>query len=700
MTAVNSATLWVNGQPIGATATGANSWQTASVFSAGLNSTQNIFSVLAVNDNTAGDPSPGFLAAIKIVYADGTSETVVSDASWTVSAVIPATFPIPAASTGFVAATVAAAFGSGPWGSSVTAAAAPSNGVILSGSNWIWATATASTLAATGSVGFRTTVATPGGKVAQSATVIMTADNGFQLYVNGDYIGQSPGVPTVPNFAIAQKFTVALDSASNVFNVIASNIAAAGQTDAGPAGLAASITITYSDGSTSVVVTDATWLTGAFTTVDKFLATADTALTKSFVLGVMGVAPWNALTGLSNALAAPLVPAGPFASGTVPVTSSSAASSSSQTSTTGSSTSSTAGQTSTTATSNPSSTSASAPSSTASAGVAGDTNTNTNTNTSSTSTSHGLSTSATVAIVLVVLALVGLVALFFWRRRKKPVRHSMNGELFDAANGVGQSGGMSSSSASRRTSMTSAAHAEMVMVQPQQPTYIRPMQGAYMQPSPVGQAYPGPQPPAVGYGYPQPQGYPQAQPQVVRQAYPQPPPVVQVYPQQPQAYPQQPPVVQVYPQQPPVAAQAYPQALSTLGHPGNPSRLMVVGEPLSPTSPVQQQMAAQQMAARQIAHRQSTQSTQSSQSSQPSVMPSKLDREEMYWRNNAAGSAASGSARSSAVGLSYASGSGASSSGAQSRPVSTVIEDAYGGMDDPDTVVPPPSYSAEAPLHM
>ncbi|KAJ7247849.1 hypothetical protein B0H12DRAFT_1124212 [Mycena haematopus] len=676
MTAVNQATVWVNGQPIGATAKGANTWQTADVFSAGLNATGNIFAVLAVNNADSGAPAPGFLAAIKIVYADGSSDTVVSDASWTVSPVIPPKFPTPADTSNFLPATVAALFGSGPWGSSVTVSAPAPASAILSGSDWIWSTAAAATGAATGSVGFRTSVATPGGKVAQSATVLMTADNGFQLYVNGAYIGQSPGVPTVPNFAIAQQFTVALDSASNVFNVIASNIAAAGAANAGPAGLAGSITITFSDGTTSVVVTDNTWLTGPFTTALQFIATPDTALTKSFSLGAMGVQPWGALTGISNALAAPQVPAGPFVSGTVPTVSSASAgaSSASLASVTGSSTSS-AGPTSasTPVAGDLGSTSTSAPASTASAGLAGDTN-KTNTN-SAPSTSHGISTSAIIAIVVVVLALIGLVGVFWWRRgRKKSVRHSMGRELFDAANGVGQSGGSSQPSASQRTSMTSAAHAEMVTVQPQQPAYMynypRPpvmAQAAYMPPSPISQGYP--QPP-VGYGYPQ----PQAQQPLVSQGYPQPPPV---------AYPQQPSVVQIYPQQA-LVGQGYPQPPSStgLGHPGNANRLVVVGEPLSPTSPMLQQQ--------QMPRRQSTQSTQSSQLT--AAPPSKLDREEMYWRNNAAGSTA-GSARSSAVGLSYASSSAAGPSGAQSRPTSLSVDDAYGGMDDPDTFAPPPSYS-------
>ncbi|KAJ7116478.1 hypothetical protein C8R44DRAFT_983544, partial [Mycena epipterygia] len=65
MTAVNHFTLWVNGQPIGASGNGTNDWQSAQVFSTALNST-NTVSVLAVNNANSGAPPPGLLAAIQV----------------------------------------------------------------------------------------------------------------------------------------------------------------------------------------------------------------------------------------------------------------------------------------------------------------------------------------------------------------------------------------------------------------------------------------------------------------------------------------------------------------------------------------------------------------------------------------------------------------------------------------------------------
>ncbi|KAF7360261.1 hypothetical protein MVEN_00755200 [Mycena venus] len=632
LTAVNQATVWVNGNPVGATG---NDWQSAEGFSARLNASTNTFSVLAVNANPSA-PAPGFLAAIKVKYADGSGETIVSDGSWSVSAVIPTDFPTPADASHFLPATVAGAFGSGSWGSSLTVSSPPSTSAILSESTWIWSTATAATNAAAGSIGLRKTVASPSGKIAQSATVLMAADNGFQLYVNGEYIGQSPGVPTIPDFLTAMQFAVNLDSASNVFSVIASN-------EAGPAGLAATITIQYSDGSTSVVATDATWLTGPSTSVPQFLAAADSTLSKTFAVGKMGAQPWGAMSMIANALAAPKVPSGPFASGTVPPSSAGHPStnpsgpSSTGPSSTGPTSASTPGIGGGLA-SSPSETGNSAPNSTSNPVGDSSPNTDTNSNTNA-SSSHSISTTLIVAIIVAVLALIGIFALFFWRRRRNnSTRHSraMSRDLFDAANGVGRSGGGSSVAASQRTSIASAAHAEMIMVQPQQPSYT--------------------------YNYPRP-------PIMVQGVYVQPPPAGQSYPQ------------------PPLPA--------VLGHSGNPTRLVVVGEPpLSPISPMQQQMAAQQMAAQQMAaQRMASQQAAAQQMATPqtTAVPSKLERE-LIWRNNAAASNPS-STRSSTE-LSYASGSAAGPSGLQTHGRGP--SDDY----DADALAPPPSYSAQSPLHM
>ncbi|KAJ6627943.1 hypothetical protein B0H10DRAFT_2210040 [Mycena sp. CBHHK59/15] len=339
MSAVNQFTLWVNGQPIGASGDGADDWKSAQVLNAALNSSTNLFSVLALNNANSGAPAAGLLAAIHIKYADGSGDTVVSDSSWAASSNIPSDFPTPSDTSHFASAAVAAPYGSGPWGQSVTVPSADPNALSFSSSNtWIWTQN--ATVVAPGTVGYRKTVSTPSGKTAQSATVLLTADNSFALYLNGKYVGAPPHDSDtsgeIAGWQFGQQFTVGLNAASNVFTAFVQNFPAQGTNDgASSAGLIAAIRYSYSDGSSDIVGTDKTWLSGAFTSVSAFLSTPDSALTPSFVLGNYGISPWGQLTSVSNALNAANVPAAPFTNSTPTSSGANATSSTSGANTTG-----------------------------------------------------------------------------------------------------------------------------------------------------------------------------------------------------------------------------------------------------------------------------------------------------------------------------------------------------------------------------
>ncbi|KAJ7742736.1 hypothetical protein DFH07DRAFT_39750 [Mycena maculata] len=312
LTAVNQFTLWVNGQPTGAS----SDWTSAQVLSAALNSSTNTFSVLATNDANSGAPPPGMLAAVTVKYSDGSTDSVVSDSSWLASTNIPLDFPSPASTSNFAAAAVAGSFGSGAWGDSVTVAAPNPNPPTLTGGMWIWSTSDAEYAAPAGTVGFRKTVATPNGKTAQSATILLTADNTFALYVNGIYVGAPPYETNTAMestaWGQAQQFSVPLSAASNTFNVIVQNFLYPTTGATSPAGLVAAIQIIYADGSSDLVGTDPSWLNGAVTSASAFLAAADSALAASFNVAAMNASPWGHLSGTSNVLAAADVPSSPF----------------------------------------------------------------------------------------------------------------------------------------------------------------------------------------------------------------------------------------------------------------------------------------------------------------------------------------------------------------------------------------------------
>ncbi|KAJ7228131.1 hypothetical protein B0H12DRAFT_233046 [Mycena haematopus] len=310
ITVDNNYTLWVNGQPIGA----GNDFQTAQVFTAALNVSTNVFSVLGSNTGTVSPNPAGLLAAILVHYADGSNQTVLSDNTWLASGSIPSDFPLPHDLSSFVQAEVATNYGSGPWGTSVAIPTPAPNQLNLTGSAWIWTTPNAASSAAVGSVGFRTTVLSPGGKTATSATVLLTADNTFQLLVNGQYIGSPPfdnNAEPGGSWEYAQRFTVTLAPSTNVFTVLATNFAAQ-QAGGGPssAGLVAAIQVTFSDGSTQIVRTDGSeWLAAPLASASSFLSAADSSLAPAISSGLFGIAPWGQLSGISDALNVLMLPA-------------------------------------------------------------------------------------------------------------------------------------------------------------------------------------------------------------------------------------------------------------------------------------------------------------------------------------------------------------------------------------------------------
>ncbi|KAJ7291139.1 hypothetical protein C8J57DRAFT_1271490 [Mycena rebaudengoi] len=313
ITAVNNFTLWVNGAPIGATTRDVDDWKSAQNFSVFLDGSKNVFSVLASNDANAGSPSGGLLAAIRIFFADGSTQTVVSDATWAATAAIPDDFPMPATTTQFVSASVAAPFGSGAWGTSVTLADTDGYALNLSTNSvgsWIWSTKGAAVSAAVSTIGCRKTVQTIAGKTAQAATILLTVDNTFSLYVNGRYVGAPPTTDEAA-WERAQLYTVPLSPASNTFTVIARNFAGDNN---GPssAGLIAVLKMFFTDGSSAITGTDATWLCGDAPSAPSFIAIPDSSLTAAFVQGPVPLQPWGEITQIYNALDAASIPAPPF----------------------------------------------------------------------------------------------------------------------------------------------------------------------------------------------------------------------------------------------------------------------------------------------------------------------------------------------------------------------------------------------------
>ncbi|KAJ7764357.1 hypothetical protein B0H16DRAFT_1799871 [Mycena metata] len=166
---------------------------------------------------------------------------------------------------------------------SLTAATADSS-LALSTSKWIWNSATAIPNAL---LALRKDFTPPLGKALIGAEIVITGDDIYELYVNGDYVGSSTPV-TRPRFA--QRFCVDLLPSFNVFAVNASTTGSGA--DSG--GLLATILLTYTDGSTDTLVTDSSWRAKSGLPLGwETLAFDDTAWPVATVVGSYGVAPWD-----------------------------------------------------------------------------------------------------------------------------------------------------------------------------------------------------------------------------------------------------------------------------------------------------------------------------------------------------------------------------------------------------------------------
>ncbi|CAK5278378.1 unnamed protein product [Mycena citricolor] len=156
----------------------------------------------------------------------------------------------------------------------------------FSASQWIWTTDVSGGVAPVGSRAFRKDFVAPAGKTPLEADIIITADNSFSLYVNNDLVGSSG------DFRYAARFCVPLYDCLNVFAVTATN----GATVPNPAGLLVAIQITYSDGTTSQLVSDATWR-GAITFPSNYqsLSLDDNPWRPVLVEAGYGAAPWGTI---------------------------------------------------------------------------------------------------------------------------------------------------------------------------------------------------------------------------------------------------------------------------------------------------------------------------------------------------------------------------------------------------------------------
>ena len=148
----------------------------------------------------------------------------------------------------------------------------------VAGGNWIWYPEGApASSAPPGKRTFQRTIDIENAAQLSSATIGLTADNSFEVTVNGQRVGSGDSWSKVYSFDLTKQ----LKNGGNQFSIVAENAT----NDPSPAGLIALIRLQYRDGRVVEIPTDATWQSR----MGDDAATAKPAL----VLGGTGIGPWN-----------------------------------------------------------------------------------------------------------------------------------------------------------------------------------------------------------------------------------------------------------------------------------------------------------------------------------------------------------------------------------------------------------------------
>jgi hypothetical protein len=278
--------LYIDGEYIGSS----QGYTTSKRFYADLNPQTNVFAATVTN---GGGPA-GFIMACRIVYSDGTVDSIVTDGTWkTLRSAPPANFQSPMFDdAAWVAATNEGRYGTAqPWGNVPTFSDTPLPPVpSLSNSKWIWTKEMTSSTSPVpiGSRPFRRTYGFSKKKVAKYAIILISADNANYLWVNDLPVGRTNG------WTPAHRYVVDLASSNCDCSVL---FAVEGLNDAsgGPAALLFSAQIIYDDGSWDTIISDTNWKTLRTVPPINFMDPDfnDGSWEATVAFGGVGVAPWG-----------------------------------------------------------------------------------------------------------------------------------------------------------------------------------------------------------------------------------------------------------------------------------------------------------------------------------------------------------------------------------------------------------------------
>ena len=229
------------------------------------------------------------IAAIEVTFTDGSTQTIVSDDTWLANNATSGFESIFYDDSSWPTAYELATADTSPW--NTPASPPPPSSLSLASSQWIWTDEISGPGgdAPVGNRTFRKDISIAGKVPATGGTIIISTDNVYTLYINGQEIG------SYDNWEIAQSWTFTLDTPSR--NIV---VAVNAENTGGPAGVIAALDLTVAIGSCSTYVnyvTDSSWVYNLTVPAGfQYSNFSDSGWPNAVEEGLWGVGPWGEIS--------------------------------------------------------------------------------------------------------------------------------------------------------------------------------------------------------------------------------------------------------------------------------------------------------------------------------------------------------------------------------------------------------------------
>ncbi|WP_051265932.1 family 78 glycoside hydrolase catalytic domain [Nakamurella lactea] len=297
MTADDYYTGYLGGQQILSSAPVTDGWRTGEAADVTEQATAAVGGelVLAAEVTNAGTVSinpGGLLARLVVVTGAGQQLELATDSSWKVTDTEPAGWQQPEFDdSGWEAAAELASYGQGPWGSGVSIPQPDEPDLV--GTSWVWAPGSTANDGAVGTRYLRAHLPIPAGTQVRAATLVLTADDDFTGWLQGEQVASVPQRTDAWRLAQLVDVTDAAQAAVAGELVVAVRATNRPGASVNPGGVLGKLVV-HTTGDDLVLVTGASWLiTDTEQTDWQHTGFDDSSWDPVAVLAPYGQGPWG-----------------------------------------------------------------------------------------------------------------------------------------------------------------------------------------------------------------------------------------------------------------------------------------------------------------------------------------------------------------------------------------------------------------------